>query len=135
MFLFYKNDFGLFEIISSASEILLGGNDFDNRMMNYFADRFQEKYSCDLRQSRKATQILKNACEEAKIALSKADEAPINCDSLFEGHNLNDIISRSTFETINDDLFESLLSPILIKMTNLMLSLLAVHRIFPKLRK
>ena len=37
---------------------------------------------------------------------------PINCDSLFKGHNLNDIISRSTFETINDDLFESLLSPI-----------------------
>ena len=105
-------DGGMFEVKATAGDTHLGGEDFDNRMVNYFADRFQKKYKCDLRQSPRALRTLRTACERAKRTLSTATTASIICDSLYEGHDFMDNISRAMFENLNDELFRSTMDPV-----------------------
>jgi L1 cell adhesion molecule like protein len=105
-------DGGMFEVLAIAGDPHLGGEDFDNRMVNFFADRFQRKFKSDLRQSPRALRILRRACERAKRTLSKAMTASIICESLYEGHDFMDNISRAMFNSLNDDLFRRTLVPI-----------------------
>ena len=105
-------DGGMFEVKATAGDTHLGGEDFDNRMVNYFADRFQKKFKCDLRQSPRALRTLRTACERAKRTLSAATTASIVCDSLYDGHDFMDNISRAMFENLNDDLFRSTINPV-----------------------
>ena len=105
-------DGGMFEVKATAGDTHLGGEDFDNRMVNFFADRFQKKFKCDLRQSPRALRTLRTACERAKRTLSTATNASIVCDSLYEGHDFIDSISRAMFESLNDELFRSTLNPV-----------------------
>ncbi|KAK8847158.1 Heat shock 70 kDa protein 1B [Tritrichomonas musculus] len=105
-------DGGMFEVKATAGDTHLGGEDFDNRMVNFFADRFQKKFKCDLRQSPRALRTLRTACERAKRTLSTATNASIVCDSLYEGHDFIDSISRAMFENLNDELFRSTLNPV-----------------------
>ncbi|KAK8847275.1 Hsp70 chaperone [Tritrichomonas musculus] len=105
-------DGGMFEVKATAGDTHLGGEDFDNRMVNFFADRFQKKFKCDLRQSLRALRTLRTACERAKRTLSTATNASIVCDSLYEGHDFIDSISRAMFESLNDELFRSTLNPV-----------------------
>ena len=105
-------DGGMFEVKATAGDTHLGGEDFDNRMVNYFADRFQKKFKCDLRQSPRALRTLRTACERAKRTLSTATTASIVCDSIYEGHDFMDNISRAMFENLNDDLFRSTMNPV-----------------------
>ncbi|KAH0794562.1 cytoplasmic heat shock protein 70 [Histomonas meleagridis] len=105
-------DGGMFEVRATAGDTHLGGEDFDNRMVNYFADRFQKKFKCDLRQSPRALRTLRTACERAKRTLSTATSASIVCDSLYEGHDFMDNISRAMFENLNDELFRSTMTPV-----------------------
>ena len=100
-------DGGMFEVKATEGDTHLGGEDFDNRLVNYFADRFQKKYKCDLRQSPRALRTLRTACERAKRTLSTATTASIVCDSIYEGHDFIDNISRAMFENLNDELFRS----------------------------
>ena len=105
-------DGGMFEVRATAGDTHLGGEDFDNRLVNYFADKFQKKYKCDLRQSPRALRTLRTACERAKRTLSTATSASIVCDSLYEGHDFMDNISRAMFENLNDELFRSTMNPV-----------------------
>ena len=105
-------DGGMFEVKATAGDTHLGGEDFDNRLVNYFADRFQKKFKCDLRQSPRALRTLRTACERAKRTLSTATTASIICDSLYEGHDFMDNISRAMFENLNDELFRSTMNPV-----------------------
>jgi L1 cell adhesion molecule like protein len=105
-------DGGMFEVRATAGDTHLGGEDFDNRMVNYFVDRFNRKFKTDLRQSPRALRSLRTACERAKRTLSVAASASIICDSLYEGHNLIDNITRAAFENLNDDLLRSTLDPV-----------------------
>jgi L1 cell adhesion molecule like protein len=105
-------DGGMFEVRATAGDTHLGGEDFDNRMVNYFADRFQKKFRSDLRQSPRALRTLRTACERAKRTLSTAATASIICDSLYEGHDFMDNISRAMFENLNDELFRSTMTPV-----------------------
>lgn len=102
----------MFEVKATAGDTHLGGEDFDNRMVNFLADRFQKKFKCDLRQSPRALRTLRTACERAKRTLSTATNASIVCDSLYEGHDFIDSISRAMFENLNDELFRSTLNPV-----------------------
>jgi L1 cell adhesion molecule like protein len=81
-------------------------------MVNFFADRFQKKFKSDLRQSPRALRTLRTACERAKRTLSTATTASIICDSLYEGHDFMDNISRAMFENLNDELFRSTITPV-----------------------
>ena len=105
-------DGGVFEVKATAGDTHLGGEDFDNRLVNYFADRFQKKYRCDLRESPRALRSLRTACERAKRTLSTATTASIVCDSLYQGHDFMDNITRANFENMNDDLFRKTMDPV-----------------------
>ena len=105
-------DGGMFEVRATSGDTHLGGEDFDSRMVNYFADRFQKKFKCDLRESPRALRTLRTACERAKRTLSTATSASIMCESLYQGHDFMDNISRAMFENLNDELFRSCLKPV-----------------------
>lgn len=105
-------DGGIFEVKATAGDTHLGGEDFDSRLVNYFADRFQKKFKCDMRQSPRALRTLRTACERAKRTLSTATSASIVCDSLFEGHDFLENISRAMFENLNDELFRGTIDPV-----------------------
>ncbi|KAH0805413.1 cytoplasmic heat shock protein 70 [Histomonas meleagridis] len=72
----------------------------------------KKKFKCDLRQSPRALRTLRTACERAKRTLSTATSASIVCDSLYEGHDFMDNISRAMFENLNDELFRSTMTPV-----------------------
>jgi L1 cell adhesion molecule like protein len=105
-------DGGVFEVRATAGDTHLGGEDFDNRMVNFFAERFEKKFKRDLRQSARALRTLRTACERAKRTLSTATTASIICDSLYEGHDFMDNITRAMFENLNDELFRSTIAPV-----------------------
>ena len=98
----------LYEVKSISDNNSLGGEDFNHKMVEYFANRFQEKFKLDLTKSSQSLQKFESSCERARIKLSSGKNASIICDSLFEGHDFIDKISRNKFEEINDDLFESI---------------------------
>lgn len=82
---------GLFAVKVTAGNTHLGGEDFDNRMVNYFVQQFKKKYNKDISKNAKALRRLRTACEKAKRILSSSTQATIEIDSLFEGrksHNL-----------------------------------------------
>jgi len=71
---------------STAGDTLLGGEDFDNRMVNHFVDEFKRKHKKDIATDKRALRLLRTACERAKRDLSSEAQASIEIDSLFEGH-------------------------------------------------
>lgn len=93
-------------------DLNLGGDAFDERIANYFIDRFNKKFNCDVNLLPYDMNKFKIECEKVKIKLSTENEASISYESFFNGHNLVDIISRSTFERINNDLFTSMINHI-----------------------
>ena len=69
---------GVFEVKSTSGDTFLGGEDFDQRIVDWLVDEFQDETGIDLRADRMALQRLKEAAEKAKCELSVAEEAPIN---------------------------------------------------------
>lgn len=76
---------GIFEVKSTAGDTHLGGEDFDNRMVNHFVQEFKRKYKKDMATNKRALRRLRTACERAKRTLSSSAQASIEIDSLFEG--------------------------------------------------
>jgi L1 cell adhesion molecule like protein len=103
---------GVFEVKATAGDTHLGGEDFDSRLVDYFADRFFKKFHCDLRESPRALRTLRTACERAKRTISSATTASILCESLYQGHDFTDTISRAMFENLNDELFRKCIGPV-----------------------
>jgi L1 cell adhesion molecule like protein len=84
-----------------AGDTHLGGEDFDNRMVQHFVEEFRRKYGKDISKHTKALRRLRSACERAKRTLSSSTTASIEIDSLFEGIDFNTQISRARFEELN----------------------------------
>lgn len=103
---------GIFEVKSTAGDTHLGGEDFDNRMVNHFAQEFKRKYKKDLTQNKRALRRLRTACERAKRTLSSSTQASIEIDSLYEGIDFYTSITRARFEELNADLFRSTMEPV-----------------------
>merc|ERR1711988_949390 len=80
---------GIFEVKATAGDTHLGGEDFDNRMVDYFLQEFKRKFKKDIRQTQRALRRLRTACERAKRTLSSSTQAHIEIDSLFEGVDFN----------------------------------------------
>ena len=76
---------GIFEVKSTAGDTHLGGEDFDNRMVNHFIQEFKRKNKKDISGNKRAVRRLRTACERAKRTLSSSTQAAIEIDSLFEG--------------------------------------------------
>jgi len=105
-------DEGIFEVKATAGDTHLGGEDFDNRMVNYFAAEFKRKYKHDISTNQRALRRLRTACERAKRTLSTQTQASIEIDSLHEGIDFYTSITRAKFEELCIDLFRSTLDPV-----------------------
>ncbi len=106
---------GVFEVKSTNGDTFLGGEDFDQRLMDYLADKFQKAMNIDLRKDRMALQRLKEASERAKHELSSANETDINlpfitADATGPKH-LTETIDRAKFESLVQDLIERTIEP------------------------
>ena len=103
---------GIFEVKSTAGDTHLGGEDFDNRMVNFFVQEFKRKHKKDLSTNKRALRRLRTACERAKRTLSSSSQASIEIDSLMEGIDFYTSITRARFEEMNADLFRGTLEPV-----------------------
>ena len=102
----------LFEVRSTAGNTHLGGEDFDNRLVEHFIKEFQRKHHKDIRGSPRALRRLRTACERAKRSLSSSAQASIEIDSLFEGTDFYTTITKARFEELCSDLFRGTLEPV-----------------------
>ena len=105
-------DDGVFEVKSTAGDTHLGGEDFDNRLVNHFIEEFKRKYHKDISGNARAVRRLRTACERAKRTLSSATTANIEVDQLYEGIDFYTSITRARFEELNIDLFKSTIAPV-----------------------
>merc|ERR1711963_296682 len=105
-------DDGIFEVKSTAGDTHLGGEDFDNRMVEHFVKEFQRKHKKDIKGNKRALRRLRTACERAKRTLSASAQANIEIDSLFGGIDFYTSITRARFEELCSDLFKGTLEPV-----------------------
>ncbi|XP_077142068.1 heat shock 70 kDa protein [Ranitomeya variabilis] len=105
-------DEGIFEVKATAGDTHLGGEDFDNRMVNHFVEEFKRKHKKDITQNKRALRRLRTACERAKRTLSSSTQASIEIDSLYEGIDFYTSITRARFEELCSDLFRGTLEPV-----------------------
>merc|ERR1711892_1542020 len=103
---------GIFEVKSTAGDTHLGGEDFDNRMVDHFVNEFKRKHKKDMSGNKRALRRLRTACERAKRTLSASAQANIEIDSLFEGIDFYTSVTRAGFEELCSDLFKGTLEPV-----------------------
>eukprot|EP00635_Sarcinochrysidales_sp_CCMP3193_P011523 CAMPEP_0118905456 /NCGR_PEP_ID=MMETSP1166-20130328/9455_1 /TAXON_ID=1104430 /ORGANISM="Chrysoreinhardia sp, Strain CCMP3193" /LENGTH=662 /DNA_ID=CAMNT_0006844727 /DNA_START=60 /DNA_END=2048 /DNA_ORIENTATION=+ len=120
---------GIFEVKATAGDTHLGGEDFDNRMVDYFLQEFKRKFKKDLKSNQRALRRLRTACERAKRTLSSSTQAHIEIDSLFEGIDFNSTITRARFEDLNMDYFRKCMDPVEKVMRDAKLSKSQVHEV------
>merc|ERR1739837_35873 len=120
---------GIFEVKSTAGDTHLGGEDFDNRMVNHFVQEFKRKHKKDLTGNKRALRRLRTACERAKRTLSASAQANIEIDSLFEGIDFYTSITRARFEELCSDLFKGTLEPVEKAMRDAKLDKSSIHDI------
>ncbi|CAN4084396.1 unnamed protein product [Withania somnifera] len=103
---------GIFEVKATAGDTHLGGEDFDNRLVNHFVMEFRRKNKKDLSGNARALRRLRTACERAKRTLSSTAQTTIEVDSLFEGIDFYATITRARFEELCMDLFIKCMEPV-----------------------
>lgn len=102
-----------FDVRSTTGDTHLGGEDFDNRLVEFAVRKFAQTYpGRNLKQNKRALRRLRSACERAKHELSTAERTSIQLDSLFDGLDLHFDIKRTQFEEICDDLFRKTLEQV-----------------------
>nr|P53623.2 RecName: Full=Heat shock protein 70 2 [Ogataea angusta]AAB63968.1 heat shock protein 70 homolog [Ogataea polymorpha] len=103
---------GIFEVKATAGDTHLGGEDFDNRLVNHFINEFKRKNKKDICGNQRALRRLRTACERAKTTLSSSAQTSLEIDSLYEGIDFYTSITRARFEELCQDLFRSTLDPV-----------------------
>ncbi|KAK9170505.1 hypothetical protein Syun_002645 [Stephania yunnanensis] len=103
---------GIFEVKATAGDTHLGGEDFDNRMVNHFVQEFKRKHKKDITGNPRALRRLRTSCERAKRTLSSTAQTTIEIDSLYEGIDFYSTITRARFEELNMDLFRKCMEPV-----------------------
>jgi heat shock protein 5 len=105
-------DNGVFEVVATNGDTHLGGEDFDQRVMQHFIKIFNKKFSTDMSKDKKAIQKLRREVEKAKRALSSTHQARVEIEALFDGNDLSETLTRARFEELNADLFKNTLQPV-----------------------
>lgn len=105
-------DDGVFEVIGTNGDTHLGGEDFDQRVLDHFMKLIQKKSGIDISKDKRAIQKLKREVEKGKRALSSQHETKIEIEDLVEGYDFSESLSRAKFEEINGDLFKKTLEPL-----------------------
>merc|ERR1712073_217539 len=122
-------DGGIFEVKSTAGDTHLGGEDFDNRMVDHFVSEFLRKHTWDISKNKRAIRRLRTACERAKRTLSASAQANIEIDSLFEGVDFYTSVTRARFEELCSDLFRGTLEPVEKSLRDAKMDKSAIHDI------
>ena len=105
-------DEGIFEVKATAGDTHLGGEDFDNLLVEHFVSEFKRKHKADITGNKRAVRRLKTACERAKRTLSSSTSANIELDSLYNGIDFHSTLSRARFEMLCNSLFQKCLQPV-----------------------
>jgi L1 cell adhesion molecule like protein len=103
---------GKYEVKATVGDTHLGGEDFDNRMVDHFVHQFKHKNNVDLTINKHAVGKLRTACERAKRMISSSTQVCVEIDGLFEGIDFYTSINRDTFEKLNADLFRSIMKAV-----------------------
>ena len=105
-------DEGVFQVKATNGHTHLGGEDFDNKLVDYCIAEFKKKTKIDITGNPRALRRLRTQCEKAKRLLSSATTAPIECETLADGEDFNTNISRAKFEELCEDLFKKCMPPV-----------------------
>merc|ERR1712138_290355 len=105
-------DNGVFEVVATNGDTHLGGEDFDQRVMQHFIKIFNKKHNKDMSKDKRAMQKLRREVEKTKRALSSTHQARIEIEALFDGVDFSETLTRARFEEINNDLFKNTLGPV-----------------------
>ena len=105
-------DEGLFEVLATNGDTHLGGEDFDQRVMDYFLKLIKKKHSVDLNKNPRALAKLRREIEKAKRALSTVHQTQVEIESLIDGEDFSESLTRARFEDLNADLFKKTLGPV-----------------------
>merc|ERR1711906_48988 len=105
-------DNGVFEVISTNGDTHLGGEDFDQRIMEYFMKLIKRKHGKDVSGDVKAVQKLRREAERAKRSLSNQHQVRVEIESLFDGEDFSEPLTRARFEELNNDLFRKTMGPV-----------------------
>ncbi|KAG9046955.1 Heat shock protein sks2 [Tulasnella sp. UAMH 9824] len=103
---------GVFAVKATAGDTHLGGEDFDNALLEHFKKEFTKKSKLDISEDPRAIRRLRSACERAKRTLSSVAQTTVEVDSLFQGEDFSANITRAKFEEINAAAFKSTLEPV-----------------------
>ena len=105
-------DDGVFEVKATAGDTHLGGEDFDNTLVDWCSLEFKKKTGVDVSSNAKALRRLRTSCERAKRSLSSATQATIEVDSLAEGNDFSTTITRAKFENLCESFFRRCIAPL-----------------------
>merc|ERR1711959_784877 len=105
-------DNGVFEVVATNGDTHLGGEDFDQRVMEYMMKIFKRKHKKDMSGDQRAIQKLRREVERAKRALSSSSSARVEIEALFDGVDFTETLTRARFEELNMDLFKKTLGPV-----------------------
>merc|ERR550514_410473 len=105
-------DNGVFEVVATNGDTHLGGEDFDQRVMQHFIKVFNKKTGKDMSKDKRSIQKLRREVEKAKRALSSTHQARVEIEALLDGLDLSETLTRARFEEINADLFKNTLGPV-----------------------
>ena len=105
-------DDGVFEVLATAGDTHLGGEDFDNRVMDYLIKNYKKKTNTDVSKNLRALGKLKREVEKAKRTLSSQQSVRIEIESFEDGNDFSETLTRAKFEELNIDLFRKTLKPV-----------------------
>ncbi|TFY70810.1 hypothetical protein EVG20_g2191 [Dentipellis fragilis] len=105
-------DDGVFEVLATAGDTHLGGEDFDNRVIEYFVKQYKKKTGTDVTGNLRALGKLKREVEKAKRTLSSQQSTRIEIESFENGNDFSDTLTRAKFEELNLDLFRKTMKPV-----------------------
>lgn len=105
-------DDGVFEVLATAGDTHLGGEDFDNRVIDYFVKQYKKKTGTDVTGNLKALGKLKREVEKAKRTLSSQQSTRLEIESFENGNDFSETLTRAKFEELNMDLFRKTMKPV-----------------------
>merc|ERR1711861_65292 len=105
-------DNGVFEVVATNGDTHLGGEDFDQRVMEHFMKVFEKKHKKDMSKDKRAIQKLRREVEKTKRALSSTHQARLEIEALFDGVDFSESLTRARFEELCGDLFKKTLGPV-----------------------
>lgn len=105
-------DQGVFEVLATNGDTHLGGEDFDQRVMDHFIKLYKKKTGKDVTKDNRAVQKLRREVEKAKRLLSSQHQARVEIESFFDGEDFSETLTRAKFEELNMDLFRNTMNPV-----------------------